>query len=68
MTTASPRIQAVILRDGRIASLHTSLRTARASAGSDGLALSVDRDAFGRRPALSVGDRAHDFNGQVIAG
>lgn len=65
LTTASPRIHAAILRDGRIASLHTSLRTARLSAGSDDLVLSVEPNAFGRRPVLSIGDRAQDFAGQV---
>lgn len=66
LTTASPRIHAAVVRQGRIASLHTSLRAAGKVAGRDGLVLAVLPNASGRRWNLSVGDRVQDFGGQVI--
>jgi len=54
----------VVLRDGRIASAHRSLRAARRAAKKDGIVLSVEPAA--RRLGLRVGDEARDSLGQVL--
>lgn len=67
MTTASPRAAYVTINNGRLASIHTSRDAAvKAAAKTGALMLSVERDAFGRRPDLAVGDKVRGWHGMVL--
>lgn len=61
-TTKTSGIEWVVVRDGRLASLHRERAAATRAAKRDGLVLSVEREC----PEMVVGDAARDFGGQVL--
>lgn len=67
MTTSSPRAAYVTVNNGRLVSIHTTrAATDKAAAKTGSIVLSIERDGFGRRPNLSVGDKVRSMAGQVL--
>jgi hypothetical protein len=64
--TNHPRAQACTIYEGRIHSIHGSMSAARSACPTGGKVLAIEKDAFGRRPNMALGDLAADFGGQVL--